>query len=389
MSYYHYTNGLRLPSIVKDGIIKANRISYETNEKPTVWLTQSPKWDFACNVGVQINHNLEIEKIHESKQGGMVTATTDYMRAELGMCRIEVSENLPTSTWSEYKYLDCIPENIYDSFNDYYSRILGYSTDQWLCASNSIPKQYWNGIEMLAANQWVKWDEKISIEEFVQFCLSCNDKAYSDKKFEQLAIMDEYHTARTVIEAYKDSIVSFWITNKIKEGHVEIHLDKNDRLIEDGIKHVKKRIPKHYFQILERSVTNTYVLINFIGGSTISQVKVAVPYKNDDVYQQYVKEADFMKKYYDEIVKYWEANKHKKGYIEIYITPDYKPYKCGFKFIEKRIDKSKFMITSSSKTDTYAHVHFLWEKTFTQYKVAMAYEKVLHKEMEYQASFSN
>ena len=386
MSYYHYTNGLRLPSIVKDGVIKTTTISNELNEIPAVWLSKSPVWDIACNARVDINDNLEIVKIHESKKGGMLSATNDYMKDQIGMCRIIINEPLLTSTWAEYKYLGHIPEKVYDSFNDYFLRIQGYLTNDWFCTSNPISRESWEDIEMFAGNQWVKWDEKISIEEFVQRCLGCNDIAYSGKKFEPLAIMDEYHTARGVIEAYQDEIISFWITNNIKEGHIEVHLDENDRLLEDGIKHVKKRIPKHYFQILERSFTNTYVLINFIGGSTLSQTKVAVPYKNDEVYHQYVKEAEFMKKYYNEIVGFWEANKNKKGYIEIYITPDYNPYDCGFKFINKRIDKSKFRITSTSKTDTYALVHFLWEKTFTQYKMAMAYEKVLDKELEYLAS---
>ncbi len=386
MSYYHYTNGLRLPSIVKDGVIQTTTISNELNEKPALWLTKSPVWDIACNARVDVNDNLEIVKIHESKKGGMLSATTDYMKNQIGMCRIIINKPLQTNTWAEYKFLGHISEKVYDFFNDYFLHLQGYLTKDWFFTSNPISRVNWDGIEMFAGNEWVKWDEKISIEEFVQLCLSSNDKAYSGKKFEQLDLIDEYHTARTVIEAYKDELISFWITKNIKEGHIEVHLDKNDRLIEDGIKHVKKRIPKQYFQILDRSFTNTYVLINFIGGSTISQVKVAVPYKNDEVYQQYVKEAEFMKKHYNEIVGFWEANKNKKGYIEIYITPDYKPYKCGFKFINKRIDKSKFRITSTSKTDTYALVHFLWEKTFTQYKMAMAYEKVLDKELEYLAS---
>jgi hypothetical protein len=93
-----------------------------------------------------------------------------------------------------------------------------------------------------------------------------------------------------------------------------------------------------------------------------------------------------VKKHFNAIIELWEANKHKKGFIEIYITPDYNPYKRGFQFIEKRVDKSKFIIASTSKTDTYALVHFLWEKTHTKYKMAMAYEKVLDKELEYLAS---
>lgn len=90
-----------------------------------------------------------------------------------------------------------------------------------------------------------------------------------------------------------------------------------------------------------------------------------------------IAQLDFMVKYKDEIIRLWEANKDKKGYIEVYITPDYKPYPTGFKFIEKRIRKSSFKHLSGlmSESDNYALVHFLWEATLTQYKCAIGYEK--------------
>lgn len=80
-----------------------------------------------------------------------------------------------------------------------------------------------------------------------------------------------------------------------------------------------------------------------------------------------------METYKDEIIKVWEANKHKAGYVEIYITPDYKPYPSGFEFIEKRIKKTSFKPLWESETDNYALVHLLWEAAHTQYKVALGY----------------
>lgn len=80
----------------------------------------------------------------------------------------------------------------------------------------------------------------------------------------------------------------------------------------------------------------------------------------------------YIEEHRDEIIKFWEANKHKKGYVEIYISPDYKTYSCGFEFIEKQVRESSFKPLWHSDTETYALVHFLWEATFTQYKMALA-----------------
>lgn len=62
------------------------------------------------------------------------------------------------------------------------------------------------------------------------------------------------------------------------------------------------------------------------------------------------------------------------GYIEVYITSDYKPYASGFRFIEKNVKKSTFKTLKKSETESYALVHFLWEATYTQYRMAIAYE---------------
>jgi len=49
MNYYHYTKGCHLPSIVRDGIIETSKVLLEKHEKPAVWLTKNPEWEFAGN----------------------------------------------------------------------------------------------------------------------------------------------------------------------------------------------------------------------------------------------------------------------------------------------------------------------------------------------------
>jgi hypothetical protein len=288
MSYYHYTKGCHLPSIVKDGFIKTTKVLLDKNEKSAVWLTKSPVWDSACNIGKIINANKLISgKIYPADAIESITVTDDYMKKEVGMCRILISETIPVITWAKHKHVSGISESMWNAI-DTHSRSIGSPVDKWICSFSPIPNEYWEGIEMYIDNVWVKWNNSIPIEDFVELCLSCNGK-------------------------------------KIKREEVKKHLGNEFRK----------------------------------------------------------KENDFINEYLGDIIEFWKANKHKSGYIEIYITPDYKPYPGGFRFHKKkRIRKSEFKALGKSETDTYALVHFLWEDTFTQYKLALPYELVRNPELE-------
>lgn len=279
MSYYHYTKGSHLPNIVKDGIIKTTSVNCEKNEKPAVWLTKSPEWEVACNIGRVNNHEeIEIGKSYSSDEIDLGTVNIAYMRKEIGMCRLLIKETLPVISWSKFKYESGVTDIWYDLLNNY-SRNTGSSVDEWLCSFNPIPKEYWEGIEMFVDDQWIRWDEKISVLKFIDICLSCNGNEYINK------------------------------------------------------------LPS-----------------------------------DENVLQQYQNEADFLNKYHLEIAKFWRANMHKKGYVQIYVKPNYEPYDSGFKFIEKRVKKPTFTIEKRSPTNTYALVHILWAATFTQYRFSLPYD---------------
>jgi len=279
MSYYHYTKGCHLPKIVKDGMIKTAKIAFEKREKPAAWLTKSPEWDVACNVGIVKNtKEIAVEKDYLSDEVEIKTTDNDYMKKEIGMCRILINESLPVISWTKFRYVSGIGWTSYYILDEYskYTSPIG----KWICSFNPIPKKYWEGIEMFVDDQWVRWDEKMSIQEFVNLCLSCNSKEPE--------------------------------TEELINGFPKKHL---------------------------------------------------------------IAELDFIDDHKEQIIKLWEANKDKKGYIQIYITPDYKPYPCGFNFKEQRVRKSTFKSSSTFKGENMALVHFLWEATFTQYRMALAYEK--------------
>jgi hypothetical protein len=279
MNYYHYTKSMHLGSIVRGGEIRQSQIRTEKQEKPSVWLTTSSEWESACNVGIVSPEIMKSSKIYGTiKPDQIVTATDDYMIKEIGQCRIVLKENLPVVTWAKYKYVSGISEKMYDQMHSFNTN-KGFNVADWRCTFNTIPEKYWVGVEMFVKGEWVRWDEKISIEEFVKNCMAKNN--------------DE--------------------------------LDTKDIAPSSG-------------------------------------------------FQSYVyKQMDFIEQYKQKIIEFWEANKTRNGYVEIFVTPDYQPYKCGFRFIEKKNKKADFKPLVTDNKKNKALVHFLWQATFTQYKTAIGY----------------
>lgn len=176
MSYYHYTKGCHLPSIVREGKIRTSKVLIEKREKPAAWLTKSPVWDSACNIGLVTNMNaLEVGHIYYADEIESITVSNDYMKKEIGMCRIIISEKLPIISWAKFKHVSRISAEMYYAL-DTHSREIGSPVHLWYCTFSSIPCNYWEGIEMFVDNDWVRWDGNIPIEEFVALCLSCNGK---------------------------------------------------------------------------------------------------------------------------------------------------------------------------------------------------------------------
>jgi len=182
MSHYHYTKGCHLPSIVRDGIIETSKVLLEKHEKPAVWLTKSPEWEVACNIGKVLNAKEFVSgKLYPIDAINSVTVNNDYMKKEIGMCRILVSETVPVISWAKFKYVSRISESTWDAI-DSYSRSIGSNVDKWICSFNPIPRKYWEGIEMYVDDQWVRWDEITPIEDFVEICLSCNGKQFPEEE---------------------------------------------------------------------------------------------------------------------------------------------------------------------------------------------------------------
>ena len=183
MSYYHYTKGCHLAKIVNEGIIKTSKNLLDKKEKPAAWLTKSPIWEVACNSGlVTNNQQLKVGQVYNSSEVDTVTANNDYMKKEIGMCRILISESLPVISWAKFKHVSGISLRVYRALDDY-SRREGSPVEKWICTFSGIRKKYWEGIEMYVDDQWVRWDINEPIERFVEDCLNRNNRRFRIPSF--------------------------------------------------------------------------------------------------------------------------------------------------------------------------------------------------------------
>lgn len=84
------------------------------------------------------------------------------------------------------------------------------------------------------------------------------------------------------------------------------------------------------------------------------------------------KRLDFLKTNRSDIVKLWEINQPQRGYVQIFVSNDLKPY--GLRFIAKNIRRSTFIDLSLG--DQYALCEILWDDTFTKNRIAFGYSLI-------------
>lgn len=278
MNYYHYTKGCHLPSIVKDGIIETSTVLLDKHVKSAVWLTKSPEWEVACNIGkVLYSEKLCSGGVYPAETINSVTVNNDYMKKEIGMCRISISETIPVVSWEKFKYVGNISETVFDVI-DGYSRSIGSPVDKWICSFNPIPREYWGVIEMFVDDKWVRWEEIVPIEDFVELCLNCNGKQRSDG--------EKYHPSWDVLEhetnflnKYAYQLISLWETNKHKKGYIEAYVKTDYSPYDCGFIFVEKRVKRSSFEKLRKSEINQYALVHFHWDATNTHVKIAVDYE--------------------------------------------------------------------------------------------------------------
>lgn len=81
---------------------------------------------------------------------------------------------------------------------------------------------------------------------------------------------------------------------------------------------------------------------------------------------------DFFSNHEKDIIKLWEENKHKNGFLDIIVMGDYDTMFPNF--VEGKFLKKNFLNPVESKSGNYVYVQFHWFDTKTSYKVSLAYE---------------
>ena len=261
MNNYHYTTAVNLLAIVNEGEIRTSSITHEKRERSAVWLTKSEDWENCFSPG-KLNITGKI----------LTRLTLDELKCSIGLCRIKISDNLQTTSFAKFKHVGKVSNAYFEHLRDDLIKDRA-KLELWNCSFRNITEQYFDSIEMLVDDEWVKWDGTVSIKEFVDVCHSCNSS--------------------------------------------------------DALPEVKIVTPEFYGQMR------------------------------------------FYMNKHDEIIEAWEANKDKRGYLEIYVKEDYDT--CSIKFIEKGFKDSDFCAAEESDSGHYIYMHLLWYDTYTHYKGAFAY----------------
>lgn len=278
MSYYHYTKGCHLGSIVKESMIRTTDEGIEKKEKPAAWLTKSPVWESECNVGKVVCQREVLDRnIYGDYETKIVTESNEHMRKNVGMCRILISEKLPTITWAKFKHVSRISKRMYNSL-DNTCRRNGSPVDKWLCTFNAIPEKYWEGIEMYVDDQWVRWDEKMPIQEFINLCLSSNGKQSIVEPKTCRFTKKHIKTQLNFIEKHSNEITEIWEDNRCKNGYVIVVVPSDYNSYTLGYRITRKPIQKSIFKAFWKSETENFAFVRFEWGATLTHCYLALPY---------------------------------------------------------------------------------------------------------------
>lgn len=144
MCLYHYTKGIHLISIVRDGYIKRSNAFIEKREQPAVHLTYSIDWE----------PTVWLDKL------------TTLNSIAGGKARILIKDTLKVVTWDDFLYASGVSRATYELLTN--SAIEKKSPiDQWRLYFGKITKTYWEGVEIFNGYEWLRWNEITPIEDFV------------------------------------------------------------------------------------------------------------------------------------------------------------------------------------------------------------------------------
>jgi len=143
MTKWHYTVGNCLTSILKDGIIKPADTFVPEDQRPIVWFSTAPDWEYTANKAWRNPDGVIIPLTRKgtAKYGG-------------GLVRIGVAPYTAPYNWGALKQLSPIPPRLAKSLRRTAERD-GADPKDWWGTFDPVPRSQWISIQRHVDGQWV------------------------------------------------------------------------------------------------------------------------------------------------------------------------------------------------------------------------------------------
>jgi len=265
MNNYHYTKAMHLPSIINEGMIRTTSITGSKKERRAAWLTKSEEWEVCCSVS-SINPS----------NGASTRLSSDEMRDTFGLCRIKISDSLPTTSWPKFKYVGKVSEMDYERFT-YYTESVGDKPYKWNCSFVPIPEKYFESVEMLVGDEWLIWDKSVSIEIFVDLCHSCNAEA-SIPEVQKCSM--EILGQLSFLQNNEGEIIEEWEKHRGENGYLEILVGEDYNSFSSVFRN--KGFQKSSFPKSIEKEGFCYIYLNILWAASRTMYKAALAYNPID-----------------------------------------------------------------------------------------------------------
>jgi len=146
---YHYTTGIYLRSIVKDGLLKVSHYDKSIGAKhPAVWFSVNPIWEPTAT------------KVTPGKTG-IRFLTKEEQFDMFGLGRITVAYTDEFLTWGKYRHMCKNDRNFPPHTLDEMERVgykKGSDPKHWYCSIKDIGKHRWLNSELWDGQNWLPYE---------------------------------------------------------------------------------------------------------------------------------------------------------------------------------------------------------------------------------------
>lgn len=140
---YHYTNSLKLPFILEDGMIKLSAFLLDKGERPSLWLSTNPEWEYSASC---------YRKESEELTNGMKLSVFKDLPNIIPV-RIGVSDSSKYIGWKKFRKKSGIGKHTAKSLESISDNV-GSNTKEWRASFEPIPQSEWLSLEKYENGCW-------------------------------------------------------------------------------------------------------------------------------------------------------------------------------------------------------------------------------------------